>query len=355
LVRILSDSLASTARRRRSRIVDIARVADVSVSTVDRVLNGRTAVTRKTAERVVEAARELGYHATHQLDRRIAAVRPAVRLGFLLQKAAKPSYQDFAEQIAATVKNNPAVRGDSIVAFVDEISPQAILRKLDEIALSAAGAAIVAIDHPLINERIDELRAEGFPVVAMLSDISTPQRAGYAGVDNRKVGRTAAWTISRLSKSPGKVGIMVGSHRYLGQEDRDSGFRSFFRETAAAFEILEPRLYLDDPAIAYEAAAELLTRHGDLVGLYSAGGGINGTLRAVRESRPEENFVFVCQELTPPTRDGLLTGAIDVVINQPRRQIAEKAIEILLAAIDNRNHEPVSAVLPFEIFISENI
>jgi LacI family transcriptional regulator len=351
----MNDSVGPSRRLRRSRIEDIARTAGVSISTVDRVLNGRAPVTRKTAERVVEAAKALSYHATNLLQRRTAAIAPAARLGFLLQKAAKPSYQDFAKRITEAVNDDAAVRDDSIIRFVEEISPEAILDNLDSLARSTAGAAIVAIDHPLISERITDLRADGFPVVAMLSDLTTPRRAGYAGVDNRKLGRTAAWAVSRLSKSRGKVGIMVGSHRYLGQEDRDSGFRSFFRELAADFEILEPRLYLDDPVIAYEAASELLTRHRDLVGLYSAGGGITGTLRAVREARQTSEFVFVCQELTPPTRDGLLTGAIDLVLNQPRRLIAEKAIEILLATINDPEREPTSAILPFEVFVAENI
>jgi len=48
---------------RRATLVDIAEAAEVSVATVDRVLNDRLPVRYETALRVVEAAERVGYHA----------------------------------------------------------------------------------------------------------------------------------------------------------------------------------------------------------------------------------------------------------------------------------------------------
>ena len=45
----------------RSTVHDVARAAGVSLSTVDRVLNGRSSVRRATRERVEEAMRALNY------------------------------------------------------------------------------------------------------------------------------------------------------------------------------------------------------------------------------------------------------------------------------------------------------
>jgi LacI family transcriptional regulator len=59
---------------RRVTIVDIARLADVSTATVDRVLNGRQGVKETTVKRVMKAAAELGY--VDESDERIRDVRP---------------------------------------------------------------------------------------------------------------------------------------------------------------------------------------------------------------------------------------------------------------------------------------
>lgn len=49
----------------------------------------------------------------------------------------------------------------------------------------------------------------------------TPQRVmgaaeeiGFYGLDNWKVGRTAAWAFVNIVKDPGEIGILLGSHRY---------------------------------------------------------------------------------------------------------------------------------------------
>ena len=67
---------------RRVTIVDIARLADVSTATVDRVLNGRQGVKAATVKRVMKAAAQLGY--VDESDERIREVRPLAQISFIL-------------------------------------------------------------------------------------------------------------------------------------------------------------------------------------------------------------------------------------------------------------------------------
>lgn len=70
---------------KRPIIADLARAADVSASTVDRVLNGRHPVRRDKAERVLAAAGEIGFWAMDTLKRRVGPEQPAKTFGFVLQ------------------------------------------------------------------------------------------------------------------------------------------------------------------------------------------------------------------------------------------------------------------------------
>ena len=137
--------------------------------------------------------------------------------------------------------------------FVDELVPARIAARIRDMSERADALAIVAVDHPTVNEAVEEAVARGKTVFTLLSDITTPKRSCYLAVDSRRAGRTAAWTISRLAKRPGKVGILLGSHRYLSQEISEISFRSYMREHAPAFQLLEPIINLDDERIAYEA------------------------------------------------------------------------------------------------------
>ena len=56
----------------RIRIKDIARLADVSVGTVDRVLHGRTGVSEASRKRVEEILKQLDYQPNMGSDRSLS-------------------------------------------------------------------------------------------------------------------------------------------------------------------------------------------------------------------------------------------------------------------------------------------
>ena len=177
------------------------------------------------------------------------------------------------------------MRGRAVVEFMDEIVPAMIAAKIVEAGSKADALAVVAVDHPLVNEAIAAVTARGKPIFTLLSDVTAPSRSGYLAVDSRKAGRTAAWAISRLAKAPGKVGILLGSHRYLSQELSEISFRSYMREHAPEFQLLEPLINLDDQRIAYEAVTDMIASNPDLGGIYVAGGGTEGVIRALRDEQ----------------------------------------------------------------------
>lgn len=59
-----------------STIHDVARLAGVHASTVSRVLNGKSAITDRTRERVYAAMKQLDYH-PNSMARSLASAWPA--------------------------------------------------------------------------------------------------------------------------------------------------------------------------------------------------------------------------------------------------------------------------------------
>ncbi len=180
-------------------------------------------------------------------------------------------------------------------------------------------------------------------------------RTSYVGLDNRKAGRTAAWFIAKTAKAPGKVAIFVGSHRFLGQELREIGLRTYFRENAPDFEVLDTLVNLETPAIAHEAMLDLLQRHKDLAGLYVAGGGMEGIIAALREESGRQ-LVAVCPELTPTSRQALADQTVQTAIATPVALLAEKLVGLMARTLEGGESEhPEDIYLPFDIYISENL
>lgn len=335
----------------------IAEAAGVSSATVDRVLNSRLPVREGTALRVIEAAEQLGYHAVHLMRQRLSTSGARRRLGFCLQKRASPFYQAFAQSLRDAVERITDRRGSAVVEFVDDLEPQAIGEKLLQLGRRCDGLGVVALDHPHVNDAVACLHDEGHPCLALLTDLSAPQRLGCVSIDNRQRGRTAAWGVRRLTQREGEVGVFVGSHRYLGQETSEMAFRSALREQAPGLRVLDAQVNLEDEQMAYEATLGLLQRHPQLVGLYdAAGGGSVGIVRALREAASRK-VVFVSHELTPSHRLGLIDGWIDLILQTPLTALSETAVRTLLQALEPGRGavSGLSCVVPFEIYTSENV
>lgn len=340
---------------KRPTISDLARESGVSIATVDRVLNRRLPVREDTAMRVVAAAEAIGYHATGLLKQRLIET-PQRTFGFLLQKRNDEFYKSLAAELVSVTKAAAAIRGRAIVEFMDEIVPSMIAARIIETGARVDALAVVAVDHPLVNEAIALVTSKGKPVFLLLSDVTAPGRTGCLQVDTRKSGRTAAWAISRLAGAPGKIGILLGSHRYLSQELAEISFRSYMREHAPEFQLLEPLINLDDQRIAYEAVSDMLGSNPDLVGLYVAGGGTDGAIRALREDGGGRRIVTVCNELMPLTRAAVIEGLIDLVLATPIAELSRQAVDAMAMACAGEKFEgPRVIQLSATLYLSENI
>lgn len=337
---------------KRPTIHDLAQAAGVSVATVDRVLNRRLPVREDTALRVVAAAEQIGFHATALLRQRVKET-PKRSFCFLLQKREQEFYQNFAAALAAATRESTAVQGRAVVEFIDEIVPATIARRIAEAAQKHDAVAMVAVDHPLVNEAVGRA---GKPVVTLLSDIAAPQRTAYISVDSRRAGRAAGWAISRLARRPGKIGILLGSHRYLSQELAEVSFRSYMRENATEFQVLEPLVNLDDARIAYEAVVDMIASNAELVGIYAAGGGAEGLIQALRDEAAGAKIIAVCNELTAATRSALIDGTIDMVLDTPIQDIARRAVDIMARATTGESWDMVQSIqLPASLTIRESL
>ena len=339
----------------RPTIADVARAAGVSTATVDRVINKRRPVKQATAEAVLSASKQLNFHRTPLLAARMNDLLPEKRMGFVLQKASKPFYTRLAGAIREAATALPEVRGQAEVRFVEELAPEPIVETMRDLSKRVDSLAVVALDHPLVSDEIRRLKRGDVPVWALLSDLTSPDRAGFIGIDSRKAGRTAAWAFDKNCGPSGKIGTLIGSHRYIGHEDRDAGLRAYFRENRRSFDVLQAITYLDDEVGAYEGTRELVDRVPDLVGLHVIGGGSEGAIRALKAKGLAGKVALVCHELTKETRQGLIEGSAIMVLAAPVERIASAAVRLLAAPETGISTDFVAPVLPFEILISENI
>ncbi len=352
----------------RPTIADVAKQACLSVSTVDRVLNARAPVSDKTANRVFEAAQALGYDTRNAAsqDQNSENLTPC-RLGFLLQNPEQVFYSHLSLELENAVRIRCALQGRSAstpvasarIDFITDTSPQAIAAQIQDLARHCDVLALVCYEHPGILRAIESAEARGVRIFALLSPLGPHPLRPYIGLNNRKVGRTAAWAITHLGNRRGTVGIFVGSHRFVGHELREMGFRSYCREHAPEIKVLEPLVSLDDPAIACRGTEALLSTHADLCGIYVAGGGMEGVIRALRDAQLDRPLCVITQEMTPDSHQALIDQVITLVVATPLRQLATDTVAQMISAAHKGGPNTSTTLslpleLPFVLYTAEN-
>lgn len=318
----------------RPTVRDVAREAGVSITTVDRALNNRVKVREETLRKIAEAAHRLGYHARGLIDRQLEPALPEIRLGFVLLKRTQAFYQDFARTLEMAVAARSDIRGSVTIRFATSQSPDEFARLMLDLGPRCDALAAVAVNHHKVDQAVADLKDKGVPVFALLNDFAQGIRRNYLGMNNLKVGRQAAWMVTRTASQPGPLAVFVGGNRWHGHDLREVGFRSFVREKAPSFTVLDTLVNLETRQLTYEATLELLARHPDLRGIYVAGGGMEGAIAALRELHATPQIALVVNELTPDSRAALRDGYCNLVIQTPLPDLCRDLIGLMVRAIE---------------------
>lgn len=172
--------------RRRVQMIDIARMAGVSASTVSRALSGNTLIPEATRERIIELARSLNYKVNvgaANLRKRDIQTVGVVMLGDSLQTISDP----FILKILGAVGDALDERDMSLLLTRLNASRKA---RMSAMVDSGQVAGLIVIGQLTWHEHLNELARRGVPMVvwgACLPDCIYP----VVGGDNERGGYLA--------------------------------------------------------------------------------------------------------------------------------------------------------------------
>ncbi len=342
------------AAARRATITDVARLAEVSTATVDRVLNGRAGVKSRTSVRVLQAAAELGY--VDGSDERARQAAPKAQIVFILPEGTNRYLAMLGRMITEMTPHFERLSLRPTVETIRSFNPELLSKALHKHAKTAAGIAFMGIEHPSVREAVNRIAASGVPVVTLISDVASPGRTAYLGLDNRAAGRMAGYLLARfITRRPAKVAMIAGSLGYRAHGEREMGFLDLLQEEHPGIEVVGLREGQDDEGLNYRQMRMLLSQHPDLAGIYNIGGGASGIGRALKDARREKEIVFVGHGLTPDTRDYLVDGTMDAVITQSAEDTVRRCAAVFSDMRAGRPADPALSPLRIEVVFRENL
>lgn len=327
---------------------DVAALADVSLATVDRVLNNRKGVSAKAIAKVRAAVAQSGYMrnlaAANLSQRRVyrfCFVVPTGDTGFiaLLQNAIEAQRSHLMQrQILIQIVPTRAF---------DVAGQVAVLRSLD-----CDAVALMVSESPEIQEEVSRLMAAGIQVVTLVADLPQSGRSAYVGIDNVAAGRTAAEFMGRFVHGAGPVLMIAGSLTSRDHTERLMGFRLVMQERFETLGLL-PVVEGSDDATTVERLVLAAAAAQPLAGIYAIGAGNRGLVRAVNAITPKP--VTIVHELTPTSRAGLRDGTITLVLDQDTLAATAAAVEIMRQLTEGRDLPPDAGKIRLNLYCRENI
>ncbi|WP_243389797.1 substrate-binding domain-containing protein [Arboricoccus pini] len=240
-----------------------------------------------------------------------------------------------------------------MVIHLEDLSPKGTADAILRLGEDCDALAGVCIDHPMVNAAVEKLAKANVPFWAMLSDLSTPARAGFVGANATKLGRSAGWFMHRLLPTGGRVAVLLGSSDYTAQCLYESGFRQYLSQKGSKIDILAPRETEENVEQAYALTRDILRIQPNLSGLFMAGGGIDGVIQALQDQHLTD-MTLVSTELSEKTRTHLLQGSVDVALSHPAEVVATNVVHVM----ENNRPRGLDAMIvdvEHQIMVSESI
>ncbi|MFL5691153.1 MAG: LacI family DNA-binding transcriptional regulator [Ktedonobacteraceae bacterium] len=201
---------------KKCTIDDIARLANVSRTTVSRVLNAKDDVDPQTRERILRIIDEQNFVPSVTASG-LAAGRSRL-IGMLIPSWAWPIIPDLTQGIVESVKQTPydlilyTINDDDLTRDRNEV--------INRILATQLTAGLLAIYPEQVSQHLTRLYEQGFPVVII--DDQRTQTTPWVGADNT----TGAYTAVRhlLSLGHRRIAHIQGPLEYLVSHDRYEGY-----------------------------------------------------------------------------------------------------------------------------------
>ena len=300
---------------------DIAKAAGVSLSTVDRVMNQRGSVKKRTQDRILAIAARLD-----------VAVQPTVALKEALTfDIVLPAGPDpFLDQLSAELEAAGAEMGPPASLRIHRVAGAdgaALAHALNAVKTSD-GVGLVAFDHPLVRDAIRKMAERGISFATIVSDLGEFGSVGYIGIDNRAAGRLGGQLAGKLiGPQEGKVLIIPGHRNYRCHEEREIGFRHVLEDHYPKLTTISLGSRWSLSGLDAEVA-EHLKGDREILAIYNIASG-NDQIAAALRAHAKKKIVFIAHELTVETRDFLMSGILDVAIDQDVRAQARRLLRLL--------------------------
>ena len=328
-----------------STMLDVAKRANVALSTVSYALNGTRPISDETRQRIFTAMKELGYR-PHALARGLASKRS--RIIALLFPASERGLGITELEFVTSAADAARENDYNLILWPSELHDPDEIRQFTQQGLVDG---VIVMEVRLNDERINLLREIGFPF-SMIGRCADTNGIGFVDIDFE---RTMQEVVNYLADLGHKHIAFLNQ----SQSAFEAGYGPVVR-TAAEFSKSMQTAGLDGvarfcrsaPQAGYEACNELLAERPDLTALITMNErAIPGIMQAIsdRDWRIPDDFSLVvivssrrvAELMTPP-----LTTS-----DTPAAELGRLGVELLIQQLEGEEKGTIQTLVPCRLVV----
>jgi LacI family transcriptional regulator len=342
------------AKKERGGIHQIARLANVSIGTVDRALHGRNGIRGSTREQILNIARQIGY-TPNLAARALSAAKTGVRIGVCMPR----QIRFFYDQLWSGVLDEGRRLTQLGVQF--DYRPVRALGEDDtkafkELLKAGVNGIILTAGNPKgLSPLIDEAEEKGVRVVCVSTDAPESRRSTIVCVDPWLNGHLAGELMGKFVPPNAKVAVVAGMLTASDHRKKTDGFSDAFPRHCPGGEIVSILEGHEDEDESFQKTFELLARVPLLAGLYVNTVNCLPVCRALGARKLAGKVKLITTDLFAEMAPYFEKGTISASIyQQPYRQ-GQIAVRLLADHLTSKTSFPPAVHLSPGVVMSSNL
>lgn len=315
-------------------IKEIAEMAGVHRSTVDKVLHGRPGVSDSVRKRIQKIIEECNYQA-NPIGKALKMQGRELHVKVILLEVDACSFLQKGIEEELTKYDTFQVKIEYIIIPYMEVKRQAeaLQNCINE---RPDGVIVSPINSYEIVQKIDACMQHKIPVITVNTDIKGSQRLCFIGQDGFKSGRVAGRLMGEFLQGKGKIAVFTSdgdNHQSFPFGTREEGFREITSEIYPGLQVL-PSVYTQEkPQAIRREMRKLCEKEPDLAGIFITCGGVKA-VGDVMEEYERQDIKLICYENYPEIlelmREDVVTATLDSDIAEQGRRAMEVLLDYLI-------------------------
>lgn len=252
---------------RKIGLRQIAKLANVSLGTVDRALNGRTRVSESTRKRILEIAERAGY-IPDPAARALSTGRVPILVGVCIPREIHYYFDELLRGILTEAKRMERLGVRVLYRPTARLGVEEVERVLELLSHEVRAILIAPGDPTKLTSAIDAAEKKNVRVICVDSDAPASLRSTVVSVNAEIAGKLAAELMSCFVSPQSQVAIVTGMLDTEDHAKKTKGFSELYPQLSNGGRVLEVVEAHEEEEEAFQKCFALLQRYRSLAGLY---------------------------------------------------------------------------------------